>query len=638
MKLLYTSFCLAALLVLTTAGCRKYLDIVPDNVATIDNAFKMRADAEKYLFTCYNNLPQFGNEGADPGFMTGDEFATVYPVLGNINGSLYRIARGEQNIVSPIANFWDGKYFQALRECNIFLENVDKVRDLTDFEKKRWVAEVKFLKAYYHYYLLRMYGPIPIIKKNLPISASVEEVKVKRQHVDSVFNYTISLIDEAAQDLPVILPNEFSELGRITKPIALAIKAEILTTAASPLYNGNQNYANFRNKDNEPLFSNTVSAEKWQRAVQACREAITACEANGYKLYEFVPRSVTTKVSDSTQRLMSIRAAVTDKWNVELIWGASNSTGGGGRGFQSLSQARLSPFTGTIPNESIGSMLAPPIHIAEMFYSNNGVPIEEDKTYQYGTRFTSLRKALKSERYYIREGYTTVQLNFDREPRFYADLGFDGGIWFGQGKNDDDNTWVLEGKLGQTGGRQGASLYSVTGYWPKKLANYNNTINDPAQQYNVEGYPFPIMRLADLYLLYAEALNESQGPSAEVYGWIDKVRVRAGLKGVVESWTKYSNKASKFSSKEGLREIIQRERLIELVFEGKRFWDLRRWKVAENYLQRSVNGWDIAQREAVNYYRVKPIYTSSFSLKDYFWPISENSLIVNPNLVQNPGW
>nr|WP_295927443.1 RagB/SusD family nutrient uptake outer membrane protein [uncultured Dyadobacter sp.] len=638
MKLLYTSFCLAALLVLTTAGCRKYLDIVPDNVATIDNAFKMRADAEKYLFTCYNNLPQFGNEGADPGFMTGDEFATVYPVLGNINGSLYRIARGEQNIVSPIANYWDSKYFQALRECNIFLENVDKVRDLTDFEKKRWVAEVKFLKAYYHYYLVRMYGPIPIIKKNLPVSASVEEVKVKRQHVDSVFNYTVALIDEAAQDLPVILPNEFSELGRITKPIALAIKAEILTTAASPLYNGNQNYANFKNKDNEPLFSNAVSPEKWQRAAQACREAIEACQANGHKLYEFVPRSVTTKVSDSTQRLMSIRAAVTDKWNVELIWGASNSTGGGGRGFQSLSQARLSPFTGTIPNESIGSMLAPPIHIAEMFYSNNGVPIEEDKSYKYGTRFTSLRKALKSERYYIREGYTTVQLNFDREPRFYADLGFDGGIWFGQGKNDDDNTWVLEGKLGQTGGRQGASLYSVTGYWPKKLANYNNTINDPAQQYNVEGYPFPIMRLADLYLLYAEALNESQGPSAEIYGWIDKVRVRAGLKGVVESWTQYSNKPSKFSSKDGLREIIQRERLIELVFEGKRFWDLRRWKVAENYLQRSVNGWDIAQREAVNYYRVKPIYTSSFSLKDYFWPISENSLIVNPNLVQNPGW
>lgn len=638
MKLLYTSFCLAAVLLLITAGCRKYLDIVPDNVATIDNAFKMRADAEKYLFTCYNNLPQFGNEGADPGFMTGDEFATVYPVLGNINGSLYKIARGEQNIVSPIANYWDNKYFQALRECNIFLENVDKVRDLTDFEKQRWVAEVKFLKAYYHYYLVRMYGPIPIIKKNLPISASVEEVKVKRQHVDSVFNYTVSLIDEAAADLPMILPNEFSELGRITKPIALAIKAEILTTAASPLYNGNQNYANFRNKDNEPLFSNTVSAEKWQRAVQACREAIAVCEANGHRLYEFVPRSVTTKVSDSTQRLMSIRAAVTDKWNVELIWGASNSTGGGGRGFQSLSQARLSPFTGTIPNESIGSMLAPPIHIAEMFYSNNGVPIEEDKSYKYGTRFTSLRKALKSERYYIREGYTTVQLNFDREPRFYADLGFDGGIWFGQGKNDDDNTWVLEGKLGQTGGRQGASLYSVTGYWPKKLANYNNTINDPAQQYNVEGYPFPIMRLADLYLLYAEALNESEGPSAEVYGWIDKVRARAGLKGVVESWTKYSNKSSKFSSKDGLREIIQRERLIELVFEGKRFWDLRRWKVAENYLQRSVNGWDIAQREAVNYYRVKPIYTSSFSLKDYFWPISENSLIVNPNLVQNPGW
>jgi hypothetical protein len=638
MKLSYLKYGLSALLLLVVTSCQKYLDIVPDNVATIDNAFKMRADAEKYLFTCYNNLPQFGNEGADPGFMTGDEFATVYPPQGNINTEMYRIARGEQNIVSPIGNYWDYKFFQAIRECNIFLENVDKVRDLNSLEKKRWIAEVKFLKAYYHYYLLRMYGPVPIIKTNLPISASIEEVKVARSPVDSVFSYAVGLVDEAIADLPAVLPIEFAELGRITKTIALSVKAEMLVTAASPLFNGNPNYANFKNKDGQALFNPNPSPEKWQKAAKACKAAVDACIANGNKLYEFVPRSVSTRISDSTQRMMSIRAAVTDKWNVELIWGASNSTGGGSRGFQSLSQARLSPFTGTIPNENIGSMLAPPLHIAEMFYSNNGVPIEEDKSYKYASRFTALRQAVQSERYYIKEGYTTVQLNYDREPRFYADLGFDGSIWFGQGKNDDNNTWVLEAKLGQTGGRQGASLYSVTGYWPKKLANYNNAINDPAQQYNVENYPFPIMRLADLYLLYAEALNESQGPGAEVYKWIDLVRKRAGLPGVMESWTKYSNKPSKFATKEGLREIIQRERLIELVFESKRFWDLRRWKVAENYLQRSINGWDITQREAANYYRVRPVFTSSFSLKDYFWPISENSLIVNPNLVQNPGW
>lgn len=638
MRIFKKEFYLLLLLVFTAIGCKKYLDIVPDNVATIDLAFKMRADAEKYLFTVYNNLPSFGSDGADPGFLTGDEFAIIYPVFRDINPQMYRIARGEQNIVSPIANFWDGKYFSALRECNIFLENVDKVRDLNSLDKKRWIAEVKFLKAYYHYYLLRMYGPIPIIKENLPISASVEEVKVKRQHVDSVFNYTVSLIDEAIADLPTVLPLEFSELGRITKPIAMSIKAEILMTAASPLYNGNPNYANFKNKTGEPLFSTTADPEKWKKAAEACRLAIEACHGNGHKLYEFVPRTVSSRLSDTTQLLMSIRAAVTEKWNSELIWGASNSTGGGSRGFQSLSQARLSPFTGTIPNESIASMLAPPLHIAEMFYSKNGVPIEEDKEYKYATRFTALRQALASERYYIKQGYTTAQLNFDREPRFYADLGFDGSIWYGHGKNDDSNTWVLEAKLGQTGGRQGASMYSVTGYWPKKLANYNNVINDPVQQYLVEGYPFPIMRLADLYLLYAEALNESEGPTEEVYRWLDLVRKRAGLKGVVESWTTYSSRPAKFSTKDGLREIIHRERLIELVFEGKRFWDIRRWKVAENYLQRNINGWDIAQRETVNYYRVRSIFTSSFSLKDYFWPISENSLIVNPNLVQNPGW
>ena len=266
MKRFTAKYYVLPLLMIIAGGCQKYLDIVPDNVATIDNAFKMRADAEKYLFTCYNNLPAFGNEGQDPGFLTGDEFATVYPPLGNISTDLYRIARGEQNIVSPIGNFWDNKLFRAIRECNIFLENVGKVRDLNSLERSRWIAEVKFLKAYYHYYLTRMYGPIPIVKNNLPISASIEEVKVSRQHVDSVFNYTVELMDEAIVDLPAVLPIEFAELGRVTKSIALSIKAEVLMTAASPLYNGNQNYANFKNKNGDPLFNPSFSPEKWQKA------------------------------------------------------------------------------------------------------------------------------------------------------------------------------------------------------------------------------------------------------------------------------------------------------------------------------------------------------------------------------------
>ncbi|SDC62917.1 Starch-binding associating with outer membrane [Niabella drilacis] len=625
-------------------GCKRYLDVAPDNIGTIDYAFRMRKEAEKYLFTCYNNLPQLGTISSDPAFIGGDEFATIYPPGIYFDPALYRIARGEQNKISPFANYWDGgnggrSYFQALRECNIFLENVDKVPDLTDFEKKRWVAEVKFLKAYYHFYLFQLYGPIPLIKVNLPVSASIEEVRIKRQPVDSVVNYISDLIDESLFYLPDEISNKSSELGRITKPIALAVKARLLVVAASPLYNGNPDYANFKNKDGAPLFNAAVSQEKWVRAAAACKAAIDAAHAAGNKLYTFIP-SFGETVTDSTKTVLSITGALTDKWNTETVWGLSNAYVSY---IQAACQARVTSGDPSVvenppsTNESIRSDLAASLNMAEMFYSNNGVPIEEDKQYDYANRFTKLRTAKSQEGFYLKRGYETAQLHFDREPRFYADLGFDGSIWYGLGLYDDSKTWFVEAKHGQRAAQLGAGLYSVTGYWPKKLVNYRNDFGSNSAGYSTRNYPWPAIRLAELYLLYAEALNEANGPGA-AYEWIDKVRARAGLKGVQESWSSYAKNASKPSTKEGLREIIQRETLIELVFEGKRFWDLRRWKTAPVYLNTPIKGWDLAQEDAVNYYRVKQLFAPTFTPKDYLWPLSEYALVVNPNLVQNPGW
>lgn len=624
-------------------GCKRYLNVTPDGIGTIEYAFRKRSEAEKYLFTVYNNLPSYGNSAADPGFVTGDEFAIHYPST-YFDIGLNRIQRGEQNIVNPFGNYWDGwnggkPYFQALRECNIFLDNVETVPDLTESERKRWIAEVKFLKTYYHFYLFRMYGPIPLIKESLPVSASIEEVRVSRQPVDEVIGYIVSLIDESVTDLPQNILNEASELGRITKPIALALKAQVLVTAASPLFNGNQDYSSFKNKDGLALFNSNVDKEKWKAALDATKAAIDLAVSSGATLYYYTPISGET-MSDSTRITMNVRANITDKWNPEVIWGSSNAMASS---VQGLAQARItSGDPSKLPsppstNESIRSMLAPPLHIAEMFYSNKGVPIEEDKTYDYENRFTRIRTATAQEKYYIKENMSTVQLHFDREPRFYASLGFDGGIWYGNGLFDDNKTWFIEGKAGQRGAQLGASLYSITGYWPKKLVNYKNDFGSNSDSYTTINYPWPVIRLAELYLMYAEALNEFSGPSDEVYKNLDLVRKRAGLLGVKESWTKYARNPNKPNSQDGLRDIIRREQLIETVFEGKRYWNLRRWKIAENYLNLPIKGWDLEQDDD-NYYRVKTVISPIFSLKDYLWPISEDAIINNPNLVQNPGW
>jgi starch-binding outer membrane protein, SusD/RagB family len=613
-------------------SCKDYLDVVPDNVATIDNAFANRNEAEKYLSTCYSYLPRDPDPWYNPAMLAGDEFWTYWPIISNSVLPEYPqlIARGSQNIVAPYLNYWDGEMYakdlyNALRDCNIFLNNIDKPVDLEEAMKTRWIGEVQFLKAYYHFYLLRMYGPVPIVKNNLDVTANTDEVRVYRDPVDSVFNYIVSLLDTAATKLPDEIENKTSELGRITRPIALAIKARVLVTAASPLFNGNSDYVNLENPDGTQLFNITKDDQKWVRAAIACKEAIDACETAGNQLYNF--SSALVSISDTLRQQMSIRNAVCEKWNEEIIWGYSNST------TETLQRECIPRLDENyIGNELTLGQMAPTLKMAEMFYTNNGVPITEDKTWNYADRY-QLNTATVLDENYLQTDYQTVNLHFNREPRFYADLAFDGSKWYMQ-----NGTWDIQAKYGQNQARKGSFGYSITGYFTKKLVNWKFEITS-SSAYSYENYSWPMMRMGDLYLLYAEALNEAYGPTADAYTYINKIRTRAGLKSVEESWTNYSNKPTKYTTQSGLREIIHQERAIELAFEGSRFWDLRRWKEAASALNASVRGWNIDYEDANSYYRPVLLFNQEFvTPRDYLWPIKEYDISVNPNLIQNIGW
>lgn len=640
MKIKYTwRIIVGAILILPLLNsCKKYLDVVPDYVATIENAFTMRKEAEKYLFTCYSYLPADGNPSANPGLTSGDELSLIYPFVASaLQPPPYHIARGFQNVVDPYANYWDGtqqgkKLFIGLRDCNIFLENINKVPDINSDDRRRWIAEVKFLKAYYHFYLLRHYGPIPLIKENLPLEASNEAVRVYRDPVDSCFEYIVKLMDEAKDDLPVTILNETDELGRITKPICLAIKAKILVTAASPLFNGNADYSSYVDNRGIRLFNTTKDDTKWVKAAEACKEAVDLCNEVGLKLYTFVPGALQTPLAPETIIQLSLRNAVTEKWNSEIIWANTNSMS---NPLQILNIPRgIDPAQAG--NTAPRGQMAPPLKMAELFYTKNGVPISEDRTWDYSGRY-GLRTALNAERFNIEEGYTTASLHFDRENRFYANIAFDGGKWYGYGQADDTKSITLKAKKGQASSQQVNFSYSTTGYWVKKLVNYQDIVGANSTL-TIRDYPWPQMRLADLYLMYAEALNEKDGPTPEALNWINLVRARAAIPSVETAWTTYAKNPAAFQTKDGLRKIIHQERLIELAFEGHRFYDLRRWKEAMSVLNAPVTGWDLDQATPEAYYRVRPIYTQTFSLKDYFWPIRENNLTVNRNLLQSPGW
>lgn len=634
---------LSALFLGLMSSCSDYLDLVPDNVATLDDAFETRAAAEKYLFTCFHYLPNMLEPNVNPAIFGSDE------VWWNIEDGEYHIAyegkrlgQGLQTPTSPLFNYWDGggggtNLWIAINHCNTFLENIHKPYDLEAYERERWIGEVKFLKAYYHYFLFQLYGPIPIMDKNLPVSSSPEEVRVYRNTVDEVVDYICNLLDEAKQTLPLKIQQMATDAGRPTQAMCLALKAKLLTLAASPLFNGNPDYEGYKDNRGINIFGDnvgTVDMKKWERAATALKNAIDTCHLAENKLYKYIKLY---SMSDTTAQKLTIRGSVTEKWNEEIIWGATQ---------QGQMTIRCMPLF-EVSNASSGGLqeVGFTLKSAETFYSNHGVPIEEDRTYDYANRYLTRIASANNKneafdhKYYIQEGETTANLHFYREPRFYAAVGFDRGIYEGGGITDDTKSWYLKCHKGEPSGYMANGEHHPTGFFNKKIIHYETAFSRNSLQR--VSYSFPLIRLADLYLLYAEVLNEiKSAPDEEVYYWVDLVRERAGLQGVVDSWEQFSSNPTKPLTQYGMRQIIHQERNNEFMGEFMRFWDLRRWKEAVNeYNRKPIQGWNYLGETTEDYYNIQTIYNQrEYSTKDYLWPISNSSITRNPNLVQNPGW
>lgn len=615
-------------------GCSDYLDVVPDGVATMDNAFSNRINSEKFLFSCYNMLPNQNDPFTYPGNVGADEIWWDIDVTGLNNRSGARMARNDQNSADPFQNYWDGRrdgrgLWIGIRDCNIFLDNIERVPDLEAWERVRWVSEVKFIKAYLHYFLLQLYGPIPIMDKNLPVNAETEDVRVFREPVDSVVNYIVNLIDESVENLPDQIEETTTEMGRITKSIAASVKAKVLVWAASPLLNGNPDYANFKDKRGIQLVPTQEDRSKWNRALEAVREAIEICHANGHALYHY-QRGFET-MSDATLLKYTLRGAVCERpvQNPEIIW--AHPAYANANQFQNYCTPKFfASYGGT-------SELSATLKVAEQYYTNHGVPIDEDPSWNYTGRYEMRKDTGSFHQYYVSKGETTANLNYYREPRFYAHLAFDRSLYEMLAQKESE-TLVIKNRSGDNHGVVYADCHIITGYFIKKLVSFRSgTTTTSASPWR---FSIPIIRLSDLYLLQAEALNEIKDvPDNEVYQWVDSIRVRAGLEGVVDSWAKYSSIPAKPSTKEGMREIIKRERLIELAFEGQRPFDLRRWKDAMSYMNKPVEGWDYQGVKPEEYYHIVTYYSNrNFTTKDYLWPLWTTSLIQNFNLVQNPGW
>lgn len=641
--------CLLLSMLLGFSSCN-FLDVVPDEIDTEADAFSDFAAVRRYLYSCYSYIPESRSGTSSLDLMTGDEVVTAFE-----HETFASFPKGNYSASDPVISYWS-TFFDGLRQCYLMLENMDSVNDAEFTESLRtdYRAQVYFLIGYYHYMLIRCYGPVIIIDGVEDLGQSAEDYK-SRTPLDECVDFVCEMFDRAAADLPTT--REAAEFGLATRMAAKAFKAKMLLYAASPLLNyggGNPSselvsyYNALQNNDGTPLMPSSYEPEKWEECRDAMLDAIQEAESGGYYLYEvdnYTVDSNTTPEDPYQHRL---------RWN---IMDYSSGGGGGGNSEVIFPDSRTEGYYG-IQNKSYPycsssawNGIAPTWAMLNRFYTKNGLPWDEDPE----TKNLDQLEIVTVDSDHADEaavGYETIRFNLNREPRFYAWVAFQGGYYevtsaSTSGAYNSDATYdsdtrrlvcdfVLGGNCSRgTTSSMRTNNYSPTGYLNKKGCSPDISLTQSLQ--SPYYYPWPVMRLAELYLGYAEACVET-GDLVTAMTYLNRVRTRAGIPTVQESWIDIAGIADLTQDK--LREIVRQERMVEFYLENENFWDMRRWLLAEEYFGVKAQGMNINASTLVQFAQLTEVeFERAFtSPTNYLLPIPIDDVNTNDNLVQNPGY
>lgn len=599
----------ALLLGLATTSCN-YLDIVPDERPTEADAFVDARAAEKYLYSCYSFLPNPRSGTSSLDFMTADEVVTAFE-----HETFAHFPKGNYTSVSPGISYWN-TLWAGIRQSWILIDNIDQVPNMDPQNKAIYKSEAKFLVAYYHYLLLRCYGPIMIIDKVYDINTSSKDYP-ERLPYDECVNWIANMFDEAAAGLP---DSQIStSYGRATRLAAMSIKSRMFLFQASPLFNGNAKfYGDFVSPvDGRPLMPLTYDATKWQKAADATKTAIDAAEAQGYELF-YAEAPTTQKPQPTNEYERNVRYTFIDMTNRECLWVDTRPEGSYDLQNKSIPFQEGYSWNG----------VAPTLQMLETFYTENGLPIDVDPEWNFSKRYEIGNQSNSMG--------VTMNLNMAREPRFNAWICFHNSNYemMKYDKKDLPNGVVkMQFRKNDNGGIKGrTNNYSPTGYLNKKGVSpqYAQTALGAPNK-----YAWPVIRLAELYLNYAEALVElNRLDEAKVY--LDKIRVRAGIPTVNEAWAK----TGLTLDQNRMREIVRQERSIELYLENHRFWDVRRWMLGEKFFNVKAKGMNINGTSDADFFKVtEVVFPRRFeSPMHYLMPIPQKETYLNTKLAQNPGY
>ncbi len=607
------------ILILACATACNWLDKEPDTELTLEMVFQNKTRVEQWLGNVYSGIP-------DPYMGHGRYIGQ--DILGDDMTPSERWRQWDWDVIPFIlgewtpSSSWGGNYWaylpQRIREAYIFIENAHALpdQDLPQAEVDFMKAECRFLAAYYWYLLTDTYGPIPYRPYFIaPADSDLSSLKVGRTPYYDI----IDDLDKEFLEVARLLPATYSEnrkYGRATSIMCLAIRARMLLFAAGDLVNGNPDYASYTDKEGRHLFSTTYDPTRWTKATEACRLLIDEAEKAGHKLYV---EQNSNGIDDPFLSCQNVLLTRYDQGNREILFARP-----GGCDYTDY-EKHCTPIVGG-GNGGWGVTQS----LVDAFFMENGLPIDDPESGYAESGFSASDEVRGSEweTEYNGESTTvagTYNMYCHREPRFYVAVSFN-NAWFCSEQrrynflmNGEDNPHTHDAPQ--------------NGYLLRKKVSPESNIKEGNFKYR----PGVIARLSEAYLNYAEALNETDPGNTDILDYLNRIRVRAGIRpytfGVSDDGHIHVD-----ADQAALRKAIRAERRVELCCEGLRYNDLRRWKEAETTLNGDFYGMNYNGVTPGAFYQ-KTAYQTRVYKKEYYWfPIHQTELDKNENLVQNPYW
>lgn len=584
----------------------KFLQKPPSSDVTIDTIFSTAEYARRVLWRSYQKLPygmeiEYDNQmhlGVLEGLTdlnydnVGYSGLTKVYYPGNYNASLEDAPKKSQHNTKCRFNESESGMWGAIRHAWLFYENVDRVPDMDAAEKSRLKAEAKMIIAVYYSHMLRHFGALPVVDHaidpediNLPARATLQET----------VDFIIGLLNDAINcpEFPWRIAEEDMGNwdGRMTKAGAMALKVRVLLFVASPIFNSDEPYYQGEASSKFMTWYGNYDRERWKAVIDACEEFFTTMNGNGfYKLVQAgdngtvdVREAFTSAYYDrgTTETLISVR---------RNIFAANNNA----------SLSRSMRWGGYCPTKEY----------FDMFQMEDGTDFD-------------WKNAEHAKNPFIK-----------RDPRLFETFILDGDRYNGSTahlseKMESDPVNYPKGS--DWGLSQSTSELSLaTGLACRKFGLDRNAA------WGKRPIQWPFLRLAEIYLSYAEALNEyNSGPNTKAYDAVNAVRARVNLP-----------KLRTGMNQEEFRAALLRERACEFGYEEVRFFDLIRWKLYSEF-EKPLHGLHVYKNVNTGEYILEPFALTKYSRVwwttgfDPKWSLSafpSKEINKGYGLIQNPGW